>query len=579
MPFTFNYHQAVVDFHDARRKAQLQEVVSRLTGEPNELLSYEEVRKKLKAIEGSTRTLEEIPLDAIVGSVGRYTDFTRDFLPRHDSDQLRWASVMEQAIGMEGLPPIEVYKIGDTYFVKDGNHRVSVARQLDASHIQGYVTEVNTRVPLSPDIKPDELIIKAEQASFLERTQLDKLRPDADLTVTIPGQYPILEEHISVHRYFMGIEQDSFIPYSDAVIDWYDQVYLPVIKIICERAILKNFPQRTETDLYLWLSRHKADLEDYLEWPISTEKAAEDLALRFARDFTQSVSQMTDRILDAVTPDPLESGPPVGFWREEHIQKTDDISLFNDILVALSRNPEEWYAFDQAVPIAQREISKILGLHIFQNQEEQDQADLDYLRGTFSERCRDAGVWGEIAFEVGGVARIICERAQWADMIIAKLAHPPGDNILNRFDSGFRTMIRRCSVPILAVPCNVTGLNRLLLAFNDSPKAMEALYIAAYLAGKWDSHLTVLSVDTDTSTAEQLQEPARKYLTENHVQADFITRPDGPIAEIILDTADELGTELLLMGGYKARPIVEVVFGSLVDEVLREITFPVLICR
>lgn len=122
------YYRAVRDFRAARRKAALQEILARITGQSAELLSYDEVRRQLRALEGGKTQLREIPLDAIVGSVGRYTDFTRDFLSRRDSDQQRWVNVMEKATGQVGLPQIEVYQIGDVYFVLDGNHRVSVAR-------------------------------------------------------------------------------------------------------------------------------------------------------------------------------------------------------------------------------------------------------------------------------------------------------------------------------------------------------------------------------------------------------------------------------------------------------------------
>ena len=152
------------------------------------MLSYEDVRQKLRAYGSSERGLQDIPLDAIVGSVGRYNDFTRDFLPRLDVNKDRWARVMAASNKMAGLPPIDVYKIGDVYFVQDGNHRVSVARQLGSRTIQAYVTEVQTRVPMSPDTRPDDMIVKAEYAGFLERTRLDELRPEADLSVTIPSQ-------------------------------------------------------------------------------------------------------------------------------------------------------------------------------------------------------------------------------------------------------------------------------------------------------------------------------------------------------------------------------------------------------
>ena len=147
--------------------------------------------------------MQEIPLDAIVGSVGRYADFTRSFLPRSDDMEERWARVKTIATGAAGWPPIEVYRLGDVYFVLDGNHRVSVAREMGLETIPAFVTEVKTRVPVTPDDDPEEIIIQARRADFMERTGLNESRPEADLTVTAPGAYRVLDEHIQVHRYYM----------------------------------------------------------------------------------------------------------------------------------------------------------------------------------------------------------------------------------------------------------------------------------------------------------------------------------------------------------------------------------------
>src|SRR5690606_41585583 len=126
----------------ARRRADRRGVVSLLLGPDEGLLAYVDVRRKLRAVESQRREDADIPLDAIVGSVGRYQDFTRSFLPRRDADAGRWAGVQQAMTGLEGLPPIEVYRLGEAFFVKDGNHRVSVARQLGAKQIDAYVTEV-----------------------------------------------------------------------------------------------------------------------------------------------------------------------------------------------------------------------------------------------------------------------------------------------------------------------------------------------------------------------------------------------------------------------------------------------------
>src|ERR1051326_8977142 len=133
-----SYHSALQDFSDARAKATMQEVLARLTGRSNELLSYEEVAEKLKLSARSESGVKEIPIKSIVGSVGRYSDFTRSFLPLNDTDKERWARVkaaIDDPNG-RGLPPIDVYKVGAVYFVLDGNHRVSVARQEGFEHIQ-----------------------------------------------------------------------------------------------------------------------------------------------------------------------------------------------------------------------------------------------------------------------------------------------------------------------------------------------------------------------------------------------------------------------------------------------------------
>src|ERR1700752_3568115 len=154
------------DFARARRRADLEKVVASLTGKSAGLLSYEEGRQKVRGVRGNRRVLKDVALESIVGSVGRYEDFKRDFLPRKDSDKERWAKVELLAKDGRGLPPVDLFQIGDVYFVNDGNHRVSVARQMGHSHIEAYVTSVHTRVPLSPEIQPKDLILKAELADF-----------------------------------------------------------------------------------------------------------------------------------------------------------------------------------------------------------------------------------------------------------------------------------------------------------------------------------------------------------------------------------------------------------------------------
>src|SRR5215469_11550612 len=152
----------VADFHRLRRRALLENIVARLQRRSTTLLRFDEVRQKLHAHGQVARGLQNIPISAIVGSVGRYSEFTRSFLPRYDRDQDRWTRVGRVSANLMDLPPIEVYQIGASYFVADGHHRVSVARGNDATHIEAYVTQIETRVPFDPTQSPDELIIKSE---------------------------------------------------------------------------------------------------------------------------------------------------------------------------------------------------------------------------------------------------------------------------------------------------------------------------------------------------------------------------------------------------------------------------------
>jgi hypothetical protein len=268
--------QARDQFARARRKAALQQAFAALTGKSLKLLPYDDVREKLKFLGSAYRGLEEIPLDAIVGSVGRYQDFTRTFLPTNPQDAERWAN-LRMYIAEREIPAIEVYKVGEMYFVIDGNHRVSVARELKMAYITAQVTEIKTRVPLSEGDTPRKLIDKACYAQFLEQTDLDNLRPGSNLLMTMCDQYDLLLSQIEVNRYFLWLEQQIEHPYAEVVADWYDQTYLPVVEVIRQQGLIAHFAERTETDLYVLLTAHRLELEKALGLDIDTPQAADDL--------------------------------------------------------------------------------------------------------------------------------------------------------------------------------------------------------------------------------------------------------------------------------------------------------------
>lgn len=254
-------HDAGKRFQNAKRKLFWDNIFGLVRGRSPDLLSFEEVQSALRAwqqVEG--RQPESILLDKIVGSVGRYRDFTREFLPREAINESRWRGVDAAMHSQAGLPPIEVYQVGDIYFVKDGNHRVSVARANGFREIEAYVTRVETPVTLDADTRPEDLVLKAAYADFLRATRLNELRPDSDLEVTEMYSYTELLEHIAVHRYYIGLEQAREISSDEAVQSWYDRVYLPVAAAVWASDIMERFPDRTPADLYVWVCRRREEL-------------------------------------------------------------------------------------------------------------------------------------------------------------------------------------------------------------------------------------------------------------------------------------------------------------------------------
>jgi hypothetical protein len=272
-------------YRRSANQAQVVDLLGLVTGADTDLYSYDEVAKRLKARQRIDMGTHMVPLELIVGSVGRYRDFTRTFLPRAGVNKERWTRVAAAMNSLEGLPPVELFKIGEVYFVRDGNHRVSVARANNVTHIEAYVTEVATDIPLTlDDFERDRWIIKAEQREFLQHTGLDEIRPEHGILLTEPGRYEIMLHHIEVHRYLRNMDLDragssNRLTWEDAVASWYDNVYMPVVTAIRDCELMDDFPDRTEADLYLWIALHREGLAaEYGLAPLTPTEAVSTFA-------------------------------------------------------------------------------------------------------------------------------------------------------------------------------------------------------------------------------------------------------------------------------------------------------------
>lgn len=246
---------AVLPFEDARRAALMQDLIRLVTGRPADLLPFDEVREHLNLTNFVDRGVQEVPLDRIVGSVGREADFNRAFLPRTEAVRERWKRVRALAEGPVGYRPVELYKVSDVYFVVDGHHRVSVARSFGTPTIEAWVKEYLTRVSLGSEESVEDILLKGATADFLEATGLLPGDPD-EYRLSDPGGYERLLEHIDVHRYYRNVEQNRNLSRAEAVASWRETVYRPMIQVIRKSAILEEFPGSTETDLYLYVMDH-----------------------------------------------------------------------------------------------------------------------------------------------------------------------------------------------------------------------------------------------------------------------------------------------------------------------------------
>jgi hypothetical protein len=233
----------VSHFDDARKRAFRSDLIRLFRGQPTNLLPFDAVREKLRLRSTVDRGVEEVLLDRIVGTLGRERDFNRLFFPRGESLRQRWENVRRVALGQQGFSMIELYKVGEAYFVLDGHHRVSVARAFGTPAIEAHVREFVTDVPLGPDDSLEQLALRRGRADFHEATGLD-------LEATEAQAYERQLEHISVHAWYR--QQ----PWADGVASWRERVYEPMLEIIRRAGIMEQFPGRTGTDLYLYAMDH-----------------------------------------------------------------------------------------------------------------------------------------------------------------------------------------------------------------------------------------------------------------------------------------------------------------------------------
>jgi hypothetical protein len=283
--------QAYSDFSRARGRAILSQIQNFLNTDRDKLLSFHDVKDILKPKNQVYMGSQTIPIKLIAGSEGRYRDFNKFFLPKREHLRQRWVRIDEAHIKDIILPPIQLYEIGGVYFVRDGNHRVSVAKMQEVEFIDAEVISLTTEINLKPSMTTDELteaLVAYEKNIFYEKTEFGELTNYLDLNFSTPGRYDVIYNHILVHKYYLNEGMEEEIPFSDALVSWYNNVYNPVISIIKEQWLLANFPGRSEADLYVWIIKH---------WDFLKKKYGKYSLSKAAGDFSKKYGKSQGRIL------------------------------------------------------------------------------------------------------------------------------------------------------------------------------------------------------------------------------------------------------------------------------------------
>ena len=280
------HEQSDRDFSRARRKAFLRRIGAYLRRDPgsNQLLSFDEVKGALGAISQVYLGLREVPVSKIVGSVGRHRDFDRAFLPSKPDLGTRWRRIDEIMHRAEELPPVSLYKIGDAYFVQDGNHRVSVALQQGVEMIDAEVIELRSRVPVDSALTARDLLHKLEHRHLLERLPIDRVLPEIKVEFSDVADYRRLATFIEAHGFRVSQLWKRYVSPEEVLGDWYEYGYRPIAEMIREERILDAFLGRTELDLYLWIVYHRERLAlEARDEKISPQAAKDDILKNIPR--------------------------------------------------------------------------------------------------------------------------------------------------------------------------------------------------------------------------------------------------------------------------------------------------------
>jgi hypothetical protein len=218
------------------------------------LLEIDDIRKRLGLIGQSYSGVHPIPLDHIVGTVGRGNDFDRCFNPLRPDLRKRLRRVKD-AFKDGSFPSIDAFRIDSAYFVSDGHHRVAAALQMGMAAIDANVTLVHSPYRIGPDVEMDRIILTEHERRFLKDSGLSEVRPKASIPLSTPDGYSELLEVLRAYGFELVQTRQEVLPHAAVAAIWYDCIYLPTIRFSLEEGLCDLLPSCTLGDLFLAVHR------------------------------------------------------------------------------------------------------------------------------------------------------------------------------------------------------------------------------------------------------------------------------------------------------------------------------------
>ena len=288
------------DFNKAHSKALFNEIQHFLNPEEASLISFAEIKSILKPKDEIYVGLKTIPIDKIVGSEGRYKDFDNRFFPKSVFLRERWKHVDAAQYESIVLPPIKAYELGGLYFVRDGNHRVSVAKARGIEFIDAEIVSLQSEIKLKPAYTLKSMIkeiISYEKRVFYTETNFGDITDFWSLDFTSTGQYDIIYNHILTHKAYIEKKQSSDMTMTDAIMSWFEDVYLPIIKAIDDRRVMRYFRQHTKSDLYVWIMLYWEELREKFGDGVQLDEAVQSFTRSKRIGFTARIKNGIERIM------------------------------------------------------------------------------------------------------------------------------------------------------------------------------------------------------------------------------------------------------------------------------------------